>query len=804
MIPTLGQVESLFTAPGLAAAGAAAVSIPIVIHLLWRMRRRPQPWGAMRLLIQAYRKHSQRMRLEQWLLLLVRCLLVLVIGLALSGPVLGGWAARWWSGAAGGSGQVMHLVIDDALGARAASPSGEVRFQRLQELALKLIESLGPTDRVALWQSARPAQAPIATPTQDRAAVREAVSSMQPRYSRSDLPAALAQVAQSIAREPPDAPVSVVLLSEFDQSASYLDEPLPMELRGLGRRARVWALRPTAGVENVQVAQVEPRRAVVLAAQEMGVAVQVRLRRFGQALPEATLDLTLTLMDGSTGRQVAQVKRQPRFDSGQRELTLGLTVPLPADQADRLLALRAQVDAGRWGDALAEDDARWALVEVRRRFVVGLMGSGSGSAAPGRLDPAQWLTLALAPTQSLAQAAVEPRLIVPGAISAESLAELDAAMVLQPESLSQADWAQLARFAQQGGLVWVFTPPQTTSAAWAAAMQQAFNLDWQIALEPASATSQEGLALGTDAPRPEALQMLLADWEPLLRPVRVFRWLPVSAPRADHWLTLAAPAEGEAGQAGDEEAVLLAVKRHGLGAVMLLATALEEGWSNLMTKPLFVPLVHESLRGVLGEGRGRAMAILEAGDQPALGAAWSGATQLNALPWSLSQPGDDAGVADEATIPLQPLEQGVQLAQAAQEPGVYVPMGGRGVGAVAVNVDAAAGDTQAASEELLARWLTAMGPWRFVDESQPEAVLALPRSAVNLGWPLLWAALGLAVLELMLARWFSHALASGRRGWAAQATLPVEPAHEAARGWEEKAPAEHASTPTRAMEEQAA
>ncbi len=37
----------------------------------------------MRFLLEAYRKQKQRMRFEQWLLLLVRCLIVLLLGLAL-------------------------------------------------------------------------------------------------------------------------------------------------------------------------------------------------------------------------------------------------------------------------------------------------------------------------------------------------------------------------------------------------------------------------------------------------------------------------------------------------------------------------------------------------------------------------------------------------------------------------------------------------------------------------------------------------------------------------------------------------
>ena len=83
MTSTLSQAAGLFTVPALAAIGAAAIAIPVIIHLMSRFRRRPEPWGAMRFLLEAYKKQRKRLQLERLLLLLVRCLVVLLAGLAL-------------------------------------------------------------------------------------------------------------------------------------------------------------------------------------------------------------------------------------------------------------------------------------------------------------------------------------------------------------------------------------------------------------------------------------------------------------------------------------------------------------------------------------------------------------------------------------------------------------------------------------------------------------------------------------------------------------------------------------------------
>jgi hypothetical protein len=103
---TLAQLAPSFIAPALAVAGGVAVAVPVVIHLLSRSRRKRAVWGAMRFLQLAYKKQKRRLRLERWLLLATRCLVVLVAGLALAGPLLPEdvWGAGALTSGGGGSG----------------------------------------------------------------------------------------------------------------------------------------------------------------------------------------------------------------------------------------------------------------------------------------------------------------------------------------------------------------------------------------------------------------------------------------------------------------------------------------------------------------------------------------------------------------------------------------------------------------------------------------------------------------------------------------------------------------------------
>src|SRR5271169_4822914 len=79
---------------GALATAGAAVSIPIIIHLLNRKRFKVVTWAAMRFLLAAQKKNSRRMRLEQLILLAVRCLLVLLLVAAMISVTP--WAEAVW------------------------------------------------------------------------------------------------------------------------------------------------------------------------------------------------------------------------------------------------------------------------------------------------------------------------------------------------------------------------------------------------------------------------------------------------------------------------------------------------------------------------------------------------------------------------------------------------------------------------------------------------------------------------------------------------------------------------------------
>lgn len=735
---------------GLAVAGAAAMAVPIAIHLLSRFRRKREPWGAMRFLVEAFRKHRRRLQLEQIILLAVRCLLLLTLGLALAGPVLGGCAGRW-AGGLDASGRSVYLVLDDSLTSRATAGGEATRFGQLQRTALDVIDALEAGDTVAVFRAAVPVQADLTPPTPDLAAARAAVEAMSPRYTRGDLVTALAAVAGEVARQ--DAPgdrVFVVVLSDLSRAA--VDERLlaaeaPSELQLLGERARLVLMPPMVGVGNVQVAASRPRRAMVLADGQAPptASMEVTLRRFDTDAPATVTPVELVARRESGEAVGEPVRREVRWATGQTTASLNVELPLQLPERDARstsLAIEARVIVGGSGDALRDDDNRLAIVEVRRRLTVGVVGepSASSAATGSGFSPRQWLGLALSPGADNDPIEL---LDLPAARLTEprpaGQPPLDAVFVTRPDLVPVEAWPALAEAARRGGLVWVFPPAGDGATVWGQAMTEALGLSWQIGLEAQAApTGGDGDAdalpwtLDVNAAVPESLSLLATDWVDLLRPVRVSRRLTIALREGQDTVWLALP-----------DGPWLAAADVGEGKALLLGSAIEASWTNLATKPLWVPLLHETLRSVLGGGAAERHTAV-AGTVPVLGERWVGAQSLGR-------------VCSDAALQLTAGADGGVTLPPVPEPGLWRAMPESAGRLVAVNVDADAADTRAGDAARLGEWLTLVGRWQWLDPGDVTAGLAVEREATDLGWPLLWTVLGLALLETFLARRFSHA-----------------------------------------------
>ncbi len=112
--------------------GLPLLLLPLIIHLLNRMRYRSQPWGAMRLLIAANRSSISQAKLRQFLILLFRVLAIAALLLFLARPISGGWMGWIFSPAPD-----TVLILLDRSASMETRAAGSTQTKR--EQALKLI-----------------------------------------------------------------------------------------------------------------------------------------------------------------------------------------------------------------------------------------------------------------------------------------------------------------------------------------------------------------------------------------------------------------------------------------------------------------------------------------------------------------------------------------------------------------------------------------------------------------------------------------------------------------------------------------
>lgn len=96
----------LFNNPGYFAAGSALVSAPVIIHLINRMRFRRLRWAAMEFLLKAQKRNRRRLIIEQLILLMLRCMLIMLAALLVLRFV--GFSIAGYSGQ-----DALHVVILD-------------------------------------------------------------------------------------------------------------------------------------------------------------------------------------------------------------------------------------------------------------------------------------------------------------------------------------------------------------------------------------------------------------------------------------------------------------------------------------------------------------------------------------------------------------------------------------------------------------------------------------------------------------------------------------------------------------------
>lgn len=749
-----------FLNAGLLAAGLAAVSIPILIHLLMRQRRKPVRWAAMRFLMEAYRKQRRRLRLQQWILLATRCLIIAMLAFALGRPML---KAAGLIGS--GTGRSVYLLIDNGV-ASSTREDASAALDRHKAAAREALASLGEGDRAGLITLGGPAQAIVVPASPDIAAVRRLVDAIEPTDSKTDLRAAFDQLRSTIGAEADTTETVAIVISDFARGSADLSTPLPASLAEFPR-VRVVATSPATSLPgNIQITSVDPLRSVVLAADDPEQSVdeqqqiRITLQRTGAAINESqvtTIRLRVaTPAEADDTSSVAAglgMTTTVSWRPGQERATASVQINAQAiraainSSAGQTAVLIAEIDR----DAIEADNTFRRPIALRDALRVGILAQRRFGRGPtvDQLEPADWFRIALEPQTGVPIETIDAN---PSAIDLPFLSNLDAAILTQPHLVTDDGWEALRSFVVSGGMLLITPPHEDMANLWTDRLAEQFGLEWRIAREPIARDENPMQLAGDDAESP-LLSLINAELPRLARNITITRALRFEGETegADRILDMRDPATGL------NEPWLIAQRPQGTegsspvdrGLVVFLASAPDARWTNLPLMPLMVPLTQELVRQGVGRAAGSSSII--AGVAPP---APTGSSRLVRSSESISATGiavGPNGIAQRA------------IARA----GTYRAFDevDRERGVIAVNADTKGTDLSVQSDSAVQSWLDEVTAGSdnpdtsvsWVNADQLAGSLTRTDSGSPISLPLLIGALVLACAEAVMARLFSHA-----------------------------------------------
>lgn len=283
MTPLLPLPLAAFANP-LMLWGLAAASLPILIHLLNRRRFREVQWAAMRFLLAAVRKNQRRVKIEQWLLLAVRTLILICLAVAMAKPALESL------GAFEGLGQRRHwvLVLDGSL-SMDYSVAETTRFDQAKQVAARLVQDARAGDAFSVVLMADPPRPVVAAPSFSKEAVLKALDDTRLPHGGTDLAGTFSLVNEVMGAS--DVPrKELVVLTDLQRaswapSATGAGDRIKKALARLdARKARSMVIDLGASDgKNRAVVDLDVRPSIVTSG--ASVAVSARVQSFGASYP---------------------------------------------------------------------------------------------------------------------------------------------------------------------------------------------------------------------------------------------------------------------------------------------------------------------------------------------------------------------------------------------------------------------------------------------------------------------------------------------------------------------------------------
>ena len=533
----------MFASPLFLIAAAVGATIPLLLHLLQSRKRQTLPFPTLRFLKLARKKSSRRVRIENFLLWLVRTLIMALLGLAFAMPVLRKSGYAWL----GDSPRDVALVLDVSY-SMGYMTGRETVWDKAVNCAKSVIEGLGDNDRYCIYLAREQPEAVLAELVADKQEGLNRLKGLTPGNGSSQLAPAVVEALKALKKEERGREREVFIITDnqalpwqsFAQGGSW--EPAALDQK----TAVFVAMLGVSAPENAAPNSVEVFPSIV----RPGTSAQVvaALRQTGES-PETTV--TLFVDWEQVGRRSVRLNGPDASTAPTFQLP-----PLPAG----VHVARLETP----DDNLPIDNAFHFLIRVENQLP---------SLCVGSAEDALFVKTALNAGAGKGNPGVTT--ILPDRLGEENLGAYSCIFLCNALPLSGQALTSLEAYAKGGGLLVLFPGSSATKESYKAwsclpafperveevpAQERRHTLAW----DENQHDFLRGLREGTVAPSISIRRRLV---------------LSELQPQSNRLMTMGA------------EKPFLIQRVFGEGRVLMFAVSPERSWSDFPLSPFFLPMV---------------------------------------------------------------------------------------------------------------------------------------------------------------------------------------------------------------------
>jgi hypothetical protein len=598
--------------PWLFVAGAAAIAVPILIHLLNKRKFKVIDWAAMDFLLDAEKKNRRRIRLENLILLLLRCLAVLLIALLLARPFLPTNVTAGFIDAA----QFERVVLlDDSLSmqARLGNESAwEVARKRLVELTTALAQDQSDNNLTLLLTS-QPKQPQFNSTHLGADSIDDisaAIEKLEAGDRVANLDAALKELEEYLESQPANVNRVVYILTDLrrrDWKESDASAEAPVKrLARLSKLAQAAFVIDVADSEdrNLAISEIKPEGTLVL-----GVASRFDVGVTNHGTTAAS-DVRVKFSAGDALPVEAQIERLAPGETESVRFNFTFSGDEEGEETRQNLAprqVKVELATAEQGadDRLPADSVAYFPARLVRGIPT-LLVDGDPSAEFGRAETF-YLRRALAPGGPV-PSGVAAEVATESELESLSLDKFQVAFLCNVYRLGDKtaeNIEKLERWVQAGGGLVILPGDQ---------IDEQFYNDFYYrdgaGLSPVRLENIRGdesekawATLKIENVNHDVLKVFAGQNNPFLDNVKAFRWWGATVRKEQLGKEVAVAAR----LSDVDDSPLIAEKAFGKGRVMVLGIPADADWTNWTSDPSYLIVMQELVRYMSSDRGGRGL-----------------------------------------------------------------------------------------------------------------------------------------------------------------------------------------------------